>query len=287
MTQEIALLTRSGFDIQAAVLVGNAAELAYEDDGTVIANWARNKGFTSATAFNRGNIQGFWAISDNVALLAFRGTSNIGQWIRDARLLPTSHPWGPVHSGFSGGIQQVNTDLQPFEEAAKKVEHVSVTGHSLGGALAVLASARLKEQGMNPLVYTYGQPRVGLAAFAEKYDIELPDRLWRFINQNDIVPRVPPGLLYRHCGTVKRIVRPGVLEAMGLNEATAPELENSDLPPLTEEECNALLNQLDEAAEPSSLEGVQLESRLTSLFSDHSMLAYLRLLKEIRDQEHG
>ena len=84
---------------------------------------------------------------------------------------------------------------------------------------------------------------------------------------------------------MKRIVRPGVLEAMGLDEETTPELENSDLPPLTDEEYDALLAQLDEAAEPSSLEGVQLESRLTSLFSDHSMLAYLRLLKEIRDQE--
>ena len=205
MNQEIELLTRSGFDIHTAVLVGHAVELAYEDDGTVIANWARNKGFTSATAFNRGNIQGFWATSDNVALLAFRGTSNIGQWIRDARLLPTSHPWRPVHSGFSGGIQQMNTDLQPFEEAARKVEHVWVTGHSLGGALAVLAATHLKQQGMNPLVYTYGQPRVGLGAFAERYEAEFPERLWRFINQNDIVPQAPrPDLSPLRCGEANR-----------------------------------------------------------------------------------
>ncbi len=105
--------------------------------------------------------------------------------------------------------------LTAFDAVARSVPHVWVAGHSLGGALAVIASARLKiKTGVSALTHTYGQPAVGLNDFAERYSVELPQRLWRFVNQSDIVTRVPPGPLYRHVGTVKRIVRPGVLEAM-------------------------------------------------------------------------
>ena len=49
--------------------------------------------------------------------------------------------------------------------------------------------------------------------FAERFSVEMPGRLWRFINQSDIVARVPPGPLYRHVGAIKRIVSPGVLSS--------------------------------------------------------------------------
>ena len=65
-----------------------------------------------------------------------------------------------------------------------------------------------------PNLYTYGQPRVGLVEFADRFGIELPGRLYRFVNQSDIVTRVPPGFLFQHTGIVKRIVRPGILESV-------------------------------------------------------------------------
>ena len=78
----------------------------------------------------------------------------------------------------------------------------------------MLAAARHKIKfGVAPLVHTYGQPAVGLNGFAERFSVEMPGRLWRFINQSDIVARVPPGPLYRHVGAIKRIVSPGVLES--------------------------------------------------------------------------
>ncbi|MEO8498912.1 MAG: lipase family protein [Planctomycetota bacterium] len=286
MTSAANPLTISGFDIEAAVLLAHAAELAYAADGTIISNWARHQGFDSVATFNRGNVQGFWTTTANVALLAFRGTSNLGQWIRDARLVPVSHPWGLVHAGFRDGVTLVDEDLRGFDQAATQAEHVWITGHSLGGALAVLAAARLKLQGITPHVYTYGQPRVGLGEFAERFHPELPDRLWRFINQSDVVPRVPPGLFYRHCGQVKRIVRPGLLEAAGLADATPPEMTDNELPPLTEEEYNALLDQIDASPAAAAPEGVELEGRCP-LFRDHSMLEYIRLLTEIRDLKDG
>ena len=284
MNQALSYLNKSGFDIETAVWLARSAELAYESDDSIISNWARHQGFSSAATFNRGNVQGFWTSSENVILLAFRGTSNLGQWIRDARLLPVSHPWGKVHNGFSDGLAQVDEDLHNFDQAATQTEHVWITGHSLGGALAVLAAARLVQQGITPQVYTFGQPRVGLGEFSDRFDAELPSQLWRFVNQSDIVSRVPPGLLYRHCGQVKRIVRPGQLEQAGIANVTPAELTDTDLPPMTEDEHNALLDQLETSSEASVLESAELEGR-SALFRDHSMLEYIRLLTEIRDLE--
>ena len=79
------------------------------------------------------------------------------------------------------------------------IKQVIFTGHSLGGALAVVAAARSKYVGE---VYTFGQPRVG----NRKYSKQVKSKVYRFVNNNDIVPRIPPPLVFRHQGTKYQIV---------------------------------------------------------------------------------
>jgi len=116
--------------------------------------------------------------------------------------------------------------LQPSNPST--VPPLVLTGHSLGGALAVLAAHILAAQGFNiHSVYTFGQPRVGDANFAARYNAALAgrvtpcappgtttddggqgtarptlgDRTFRIVNANDLVPRLPGWLMgYRHCG---------------------------------------------------------------------------------------
>lgn len=267
MSDTTNLLTRSGLDLDVAVVLAEASNMAYKP-GPQIKAWALVHGFgCECTPFDQGNIQGFWCAADGVALLAFRGTSNPGQWIRDLRLIPVEHAWGRIHAGFKGGIDIIEPDLHLFEKAAEKAEHVWVTGHSLGGALAVVAAARLKLHGISASIYTYGQPRVGLGGFAERFETELPERLVRFINQSDIVPRVPPGLVYRHHGIVKHIV-PGGLEG------AESDLIDEEPPPLTEEEFAALQESLQQPG-AESFEGA------LPWISDHSVTEYVRLLTNL------
>lgn len=70
-----------------------------------------------------------------------------------------------------------------------------VTGHSLGGSLAALIGTCFTAMGpaIQPAsaIYTFGQPRIGLYDFCNTYARLLGNKLVRFINKQDLVPRVP------------------------------------------------------------------------------------------------
>jgi hypothetical protein len=79
---------------------------------------------------------------------------------------------------------------------------LTVTGHSLGASLAAIASADLKGQGLDLVVYTYGQPRTGNSAWADYIDALFPGTFYRITHQNDGVPQIPPQSDgYRHHST--------------------------------------------------------------------------------------
>ena len=68
---------------------------------------------------------------------------------------------------------------------------VFVTGHSLGGALATLATLQIVTQtNIKPILYTYASPRTGNPDFAQRF-IELKLECYRIANSEDIVPTVP------------------------------------------------------------------------------------------------
>lgn len=69
----------------------------------------------------------------------------------------------------------------------------SVTGHSLGAALATLFVMENKEKNKFDIgtICTFASPRVGNTEFARIFNL-LPLSSWRIVNQQDIVPKVPP-----------------------------------------------------------------------------------------------
>lgn len=171
-------------------------------------------------------------------IVAFRGTEpfDADAWCADFDI-----SWyklqgiGKVHSGFMKAlglqkgkswpqqVQQRHDDdhqlaYYAIRENLRKKFLINnrtkfiVTGHSLGGALAVLFPAILALHNEKSIlerleaVYTFGQPRVGNDKFGQfmkgKFK-EFGVKYYRFVYSDDIVPRVPfdnSTLMFKHFG---------------------------------------------------------------------------------------
>jgi triacylglycerol lipase len=146
-----------------------------------------------------------------VTMIGFGGTDpvNFANWITDFSFRPTQD----VHGGFRAAVDVVANDILDVASAARKDGNaVIITGHSLGGALAVLAASRLHDNGLPPqMVYTFGMPRVGQPIFADGYNTALGERTFRLRHGNDVVPLVPLPTMgpyaFRHVGRFLQIDR--------------------------------------------------------------------------------
>ena len=131
-------------------------------------------------------------------VLAFRGTEfDFSDIIDDLQ----SYPWwsrevsGFVHRGFLQGVRAV-WPLLPI--SGPKARPLVLTGHSKGGAEAILTGAMLTCLGIPPVqIETFGAPRVGFGGLGDILK-KIPGKRHRL--GDDIVPTVPHAfpLPYRH-----------------------------------------------------------------------------------------
>lgn len=152
-------------------------------------------------------------LGEGQALLALRGTqvfnpgdkpAKFGDIARDyltnAGLGRHRDPDGcSVHGGFHRSAGELFTDLAAKGWLATPRRWL-VSGHSLGGALAVLLAERLEaaHPGSVAGVLTLGQPRVGNGRHVERLE-QLPFRILRIVHGCDAIPSVPPAALdYAH-----------------------------------------------------------------------------------------
>jgi hypothetical protein len=169
--------------------------------------------FTHVQLFNRGDAQGYLAVSADFAVLAFRGTAGRKDWLTnlDADLAPLQG--APVsvrvHHGFLRAFESCRQEItQAVDARVPAGLGLYITGHSLGGALAQIASAALERDNL-AACYTYGSPRVGTLDF----DREVKCPHYRLINRNDLVPGVPPPWFrgFRHTGDPRLLKKGNVL----------------------------------------------------------------------------
>jgi triacylglycerol lipase len=169
------------------------------DDPATEAEFAK-LGYSRFRTFDTGwtSVQAFVAGNEQTIIVVFKGSIELRDWLadlnffqRDGEELGLS---GRIHGGFANLFSSVWQDLlDTVDEFSDGNQVVWATGHSMGGALATLAAARLAQLGfpMAPL-YTFASPRVGNSPFAHAVWDSLAGRHFRLVNKLDMVPHLPP-----------------------------------------------------------------------------------------------
>jgi triacylglycerol lipase len=157
-------------------------------------------------------------------IVAFAGTDPLvpANWLTNFDTLPSADD---LHTGFENAVKSVWLKVRSAVLARDPAyQRVFLTGHSLGGALAVVAAKFLWDDRLANItgVYTFGMPRCGGLRFADEY-AELGLKTYRLVHGDDIVPTVPPtNLGFRHVGcflscacnaTFNRVSRPAQVQS--------------------------------------------------------------------------
>ncbi len=214
---------KKGYNAENGAFLGQAAKLAYEDKST-IKKYTKAWGFKDAQFIEnkKTDAQAFVAYDPkkNTVLVSFRGTESVKDAVVDAKFLKTDgakYGGGKVHTGFAGQLDSILKDVDKsvkrFATDPNNPPKIMVAGHSLGGALANLYTSHANKNGMpvSSLV-TIGQPKVGDKAYTKKLDQSLKANgtsYVRYVNNNDIVPHVPPTLTHGKAGLQVDINRHG------------------------------------------------------------------------------
>ncbi len=261
-------LEQSGFAWRAALSAAVSSRLAYESpdkcQDTCLSRWS----FQVFKFIENGSSQCLVASNDTLILIAFRGTEQVGDWLTNLNLLSTTTRYGSVHRGFFDAFQSVRRNLEKVIEPIANGRKVLLTGHSLGGALATIAGIEWETKFPIHSIYTFGQPCVGTRSFQEIYQSVLRKRHYRFVNADDVVPRIPPG--YIHVGKLVRFDGNGQVSA--LLESNS----GSSAEALTYNEFESLKDRLNDL-DLNSLSTA--EGLLPNYFSDHKLDRYIEKIQ--------
>ena len=167
----------------------------------------------NARLFSAGNAQAWLATDDTNIVVAFRGTESPMSidGLKDVLLTDAMNllvvPEGRLghdlaaagvgarfHKGFADAIATIWDPLAAAidAEVKKRDRPVWITGHSLGGALALYAAWLLKRRFI-PVheVCTFGGPMIGNRVASEAFNREFSGRIFRYVNGRDPVPKLP------------------------------------------------------------------------------------------------
>ncbi len=196
---------RAAYSDRTAWLMAEISRLVYEEFPTqpggasVIQAQLEKAGFQVLDYWSEGGTQAILIQRsateerEGMLVLAFRGTQ-----LKDARdvMVDIKLPLvefaggGRVHQGFLDGFNKVKSLIEKSLAAHNKKSQLPlyITGHSLGGALALIAT-RVFGSDSSGATYTFGCPRAADEAFFAP--VKIP--VYRVVNAGDGVARMPLG----------------------------------------------------------------------------------------------
>lgn len=155
--------------------------------------------YSSCQPFEEDQSKAVAFVYEGHGILVFRGTQSWTDILRDLKFRKCGVP--PRHRGFEEAWGLIRLKVLDWAKALPGGTPLVLTGHSLGGAMAILAALELRASHAIRAVVTFGAPRVGGVEFRDQYDALLKKVTWRVEYGHDPVARVPPPEWdYRHVG---------------------------------------------------------------------------------------
>ena len=268
-------------------LLFEAARLAYESEDKGLAGF-RDLGL-DPEFIERQPTQAYAANAGRDVIIAFRGTElSFGDILTDLKIIRKHTPHGALHSGFWAGYGRIHSAVAACAtNAARRRGRVWLAGHSLGGALAVVAAYRLAYENNLPIggVVTFGQPMVVMPSLAHTLSPLLRDRYLSFVNGRDPIPMlVRPYVhfghvvLYRQGSFQRENIRSGD-EASKRSEGFAPAGPEPLLESLDDAELDAMIEDLEaEQRMPRDPHDVRMQGMIPWT-TDHTLAAYSALVE--------
>lgn len=140
--------------------------------------------------------------SKKTIIVAYRGTKDVKQLVEEA-LVSLAFPKQPFEAGGLVQMYFYNAQLKLYNKIKYHVMALKsrypdyrmlILGHSLGGAMASLASASFIYENVTQsdrlTLYTFGMPRVGNQQYARAHDRLVPNS-YRLVHYRDIVVHLP------------------------------------------------------------------------------------------------
>lgn len=274
--QKLNLNKNMAFNMENAVALSYISQLTYETSGKireVIKKWDptlqyyinQSEYLKTVALYNHDKL-----------ILAFRGTFHAINWLSNIYILKHDMTLNgkqiEVHKGFYQAVMKhwgddcissiepktsspdmkVKQPLSTAQQESLKIiieKYLSscitnnitniaiyLTGHSLGGAMAAIATLKVMELceqmqdqmtkiKVDVCIYTYGQPR-WCGMVHESNSSEIFKNYYRIVNDLDLVPHVPPEKMgYKHIGS-DYYLRPGSILLQGDSD-DAQEINNN------------------------------------------------------------
>jgi triacylglycerol lipase len=188
--------------LQRSLLFAEISMLSYLRDAEAQPVF-REVGFDDVQYIERDGAQAYTLATERDLVVVCRGTEP-NEWNdikADANALTDlAETVGRVHRGFKREVDDIWPELE--ERLRNEERFVWFCGHSLGAAMAQICAGRCQLSDIAAVpaeVATFGSPRVGTKRYIQHAKV----RHLRWVNNNDIVTRVPPQWLrYRHTGTL-------------------------------------------------------------------------------------
>ncbi|WP_406695022.1 lipase family protein [Singulisphaera sp. Ch08] len=240
-------------DLASAAYLLTACELAYAPEAQGAPGFREKLGL-DARLITVSNTQAYVGQNDRSIVVAFRGSESpdtidgFKDWLvtnaNNFLVLPEGQlgtdfaaagVGARFHKGFIEALAEFWDPLYLAVDTAMKTKErpLWITGHSLGGALALMAAWRFQQQFIQVHeICTFGAPMVGNNAAAEAFKREFPGKIFRYVDAMDIVPKLPTISLitntYTHCLAEQLLGGSGTDAEAALKELSERSVQNGN-----------------------------------------------------------